>query len=737
MMTKSFAPKLLAAVAGLVMTFVGHGQSVAQNTTMWTGSAVATVASATDSEENTVFIYNLGKRKYLNRGGKFGTSLVLSDVGMEFNVTADGNGYKLSDKMLSQNASGAGDKYTTSTSYVQADSSEKQYYADHQNATVFTFTSANGQDGTWYRISNNGNYMIAGLASDAQILDDYKSVAVTYQQEQLSDYSDMWVLVTVKERKKKFVEQANVTDKKVNVPGTFLIKDNGFDRRSSDVSSWIAGGAAWDYNTATSNEKNGVYPSSNTMTYYNGVGYTAQHSDYSLNENQYYGAKWTANIKGAEGDLHQTINPFKHGWYEIRCRAFSSSSTATPVLYAYVGNATQVTKAKTDYATANIQTLTTGVPTTYFGAHDLINGSQTIDGTVTYPYEVVVRVYVDQTTGTSADENGYETCSTLTFGVKTASGAASDWLCVDNFELEYLGEGNNNVVLDETQPDIQYMNDQAKAVNSTVYLNRSFSANTWNTVVVPFDMTQNDILSIFGSGTLVSKYTGAVEGDATTIHFTKAASIEAGKLYLVKPTIGEPEPNIEVSSTENVSTKTVDEKTGVVSDGKSNEKITLTQKYYTIPNIVFGTTGTTFSANVEDNGANVVDGGSYYKFTGTYTKQIGIVPVGAYMLKAQSDTEHTYSTGKWQYRTKTASSLGFRGWLAPSTPDAQALTLKFVIDGVEESTTAIEGITANNTTAAVKGIYNINGQLVATDAAKLSSLPKGLYIMGGKKYIVK
>ena len=34
-------------------------------------------------------------------------------------------------------------------------------------------------------------------------------------------------------------------------------------------------------------------------------------------------------------------------------------------------------------------------------------------------------------------------------------------------------------------------------------------------------------------------------------------------------------------------------------------------------------------------------------------------------------------------------------------------------------------------------VYNINGQIVKADASSLSDLPKGIYIINGKKYIAK
>lgn len=64
----------------------------------------------------------------------------------------------------------------------------------------------------------------------------------------------------------------------------------------------------------------------------------------------------------------------------------------------------------------------------------------------------------------------------------------------------------------------------------SVTLKRTFGAGVWNSLCLPFNVT--DIAGVFGEGTEVSEYT-SIEGK--TLHFTKVTSIEAGKPYLFKP----------------------------------------------------------------------------------------------------------------------------------------------------------------------------------------------------------
>lgn len=86
---------------------------------------------------------------------------------------------------------------------------------------------------------------------------------------------------------------------------------------------------------------------------------------------------------------------------------------------------------------------------------------------------------------------------------------------------------------------------------------------------------------------------------------------------------------------------------------------------------------------------------------------------------------------------------GFRGYLKRlDTHGAKPNMLQVVnssnIDGNNGETTGIEDliIDADGQLMPANGkVYNINGQLVSEDANSFLSLPSGIYIINGKKYI--
>lgn len=71
---------------------------------------------------------------------------------------------------------------------------------------------------------------------------------------------------------------------------------------------------------------------------------------------------------------------------------------------------------------------------------------------------------------------------------------------------------------------------------SDITLNRTLVANKWNTLCVPFAISEEEIKANFGDGTLVEKL-DAVNGN--TVNFANATSIEPGVPYLIKPTVAD------------------------------------------------------------------------------------------------------------------------------------------------------------------------------------------------------
>ena len=265
---------------------------------------------------------------------------------------------------------------------------------------------------------------------------------------------------------------------------------------------------------------------------------------------------------------------------------------------------------------------------------------------------------------------------------------------------------------DETEPTVDQVNynaDDANANNEVVKtaeghvaqvkIARKMVANRWTTCVLPFSLNVHQVDAIFGdtyksgseNGTQIL-YFDRVEGNK--VFFVRHAynTIVAGKPFLIKPTK-------EVTSIN----------TAEVTD----------YPYVTIENTepADWCTGNGYTwASSYSNNMTVKEGDGFISKDGSFKNFVG--PSGT--LK------------------------GFRGYLKHlgTQTGAKPMMLKVVsssnVDGDNGETTGIEDliIDVDGQLMPANGkVYNINGQLVSEDANSFQSLPRGIYIINGKKYI--
>lgn len=208
--------------------------------------------------------------------------------------------------------------------------------------------------------------------------------------------------------------------------------------------------------------------------------------------------------------------------------------------------------------------------------------------------------------------------------------------------------------------------------SAEVHLTRTFSANSWNSLCVPFAISEAEVKAQFGNDAKVAEFTGAT---ATTLEFRSCADIEAGKPYLVYIPEGATQP--EYFTFKGV-TAFAGQPTDVEQQGSANEK-------------------TTFR-------------GYFHKST---------APKGSYVLR-KNLVYHLVSD---------MAIKGFRAVLIDGTNATRVFT-QWSLDG---TTTGIGNIDA--TVIQRFNVYNTNGQMVRHAATSLDDLPHGVYIVNGKKVI--
>lgn len=263
---------------------------------------------------------------------------------------------------------------------------------------------------------------------------------------------------------------------------------------------------------------------------------------------------------------------------------------------------------------------------------------------------------------------------------------------------------------DETKPTVDeftFNDNQTNTIKATeaghvakVTINRSMKEGIWTTCVLPFSLNREQVDAIFGEtysatapqGTQILYFDRVENGK---VYFVRHAynTIVAGKPFLIKPTK-------EVTS---INTADVEE-----------------YPYVTIENT---------------NPADWCTGNGY-TWASSYSNN---------MTVKEGDGFISNQDGSFKNFVDASGTLkGFRGYLKRlgTQPGAKPMMLQVVnssnVDGNNGETTGIEDliIDADGQLMPTNGkVYNINGQLVSEDANSFQSLPSGIYIINGKKYI--
>lgn len=733
-------------------SFVGqtaYAQKV-QPIAAWKGT------TPSDANDQTVYLYNVGTKQFLGKGGRWGTEATMNVEGVPFRLAYGSGTFTLTSQVKQESGSSTGK--LTLMDGKNSVHDKGNYFVD-QNGSSFTAT----KQGDGYVITSKATtsgstmydktYKVVALGANQKAYAKLSTEA--WVQGDSTDYAT-WIIVTEDQRKDAFTKVNNAHVAAVNA--TFLMSDFDFARNDNSCEEWKTGATSTENPTGTLSYKgNKVCKPTDaipTITYYLGNGYdernyttdpiTGETMTVGENRQQSYGGAWTANIHGARGSVVQTIpakNMIKEGWYRISCVGFTTTTKGIARLFAASGKGNNTTGSgataqSEKFAIANLHRIDAATgPATYVAA------SKLLDTPNVNTFDASVKVYVSPT---NEAETPYET---LSFGIQVGSAADETqdadpkaWTCFDNFKIEYLGTPPNDLILDEDQTDGGYIKAQAQDDDKTlqksvVYLHRTMNPDKWNSLVLPISLNVGQVKSIFGDQVHISEFKGAYDKnhpqriifDPITADRNNpdAIAIKEGKLYLVKPTADGGMPQEQTEKTFN----------------KDGYNISV-KDYYTIVGVTFkqkkDVQGVNYSARVMGTtGSEEYGKPNQVQYVGTYVKcfDTNLIPANSYVLNGNNQGG---TAGLWYYRTVETKTKGFRGWLQSANGQASKgieYEINGVVDQVNGDVTAIEGIEAAQQHDA--NIYNLNGQLVRQGATSTEGLPSGLYIVGGKKLVVK
>ena len=150
-----------------------------------------------------------------------------------------------------------------------------------------------------------------------------------------------------------------------------------------------------------------------------------------------------------------------------------------------------------------------------------------------------------------------------------------------------------------------------------------------------------------------------------------------------------------------------------------------------------------FDGKVNTDAIPFVGKASYdeYVLTGSFVKRTGTVGVSQdittddYFFQSKNGTMKLYP-----YKDSQKYGIrGFSGWFHHKTNNSNSKASELSIGLFDDSsTTPIETIKVDDLNRdTTSKVYSISGVLVKNDAADLNNLPKGIYVVNEKKYIVK
>lgn len=217
--------------------------------------------------------------------------------------------------------------------------------------------------------------------------------------------------------------------------------------------------------------------------------------------------------------------------------------------------------------------------------------------------------------------------------------------------------------------------------------NRTFHQGKWYTMVLPFSVSQKQMQDVFGKDVKILHYDN-VEGTNLNLFEHFYQMVVGGTPVLVKPSKDVVNPLF--------------------------ENVTLTSKAV---------------VDIENSG---------YKCTGSYDDVD--FPEYSYFIDARTNTFYQYDPTQKKENTVVPHAGAFRAWFIATGDPSAASQFTMHINGVEDSseTTAIWNALStddNRTELGSKDIYSLSGQKM--NVSDMRSLPKGIYIVNGKKYIVK
>lgn len=731
--------------------------------------SLKTIASTPDNP-NKIYLYATGAKKFVTVGGRYGAQPILAEVGMNFyveKVVSDPNDKRYYIHSWVHNPTTAHKDGTADYLGVEPLMDTDQHITlPDGNKSIYLFVDRGKENYDdekpinapervqWYfKQDENNGYQIyskfrddLGGFTDGEERNYYLSYYIGNSEEQPQK---KFLVVTTDESKAetfyfiKIDDYLNViksqTKKYINVSG--LVQDARFERNNKGIDG--TDDLKGDYGTTSSyNVWQFRYDRSDHA-------YVYPHLQDNVEELAYMTA-WVGSEGSKEGKgnyLIQKITGLKPGLYRVNCQGFyfnpdnrdDKDNTSFVFASQNIDNISNQTALKTiesdDWYMMREGTCNGSKPTENglngfkdYSIKHCVNAGKIFAESNPYEDKDVDSRKYDSSVAVlvKADDGSTTGTGTLYIG---AGKRANDggYAFFDNFQLFYMGDKEWYLDATNTSPDdfkITQNNDGSytpSGINHnngtdpykypvTYNIRRYFHEGQWESLILPCTLTGDQVKQTFGGDKEV-KLSAFEKVEGTCVYFKAVdldkKGIDAGTPYIIK-----------VGKDADIKTKDIEYTFPWGNDAKVKVKGPIYQ--------VKGVVPPTFDDNVVTPD-EITTGGYKVQFQGFYYKP-EYAPAGAYVV----------NNGNMYHLTSAWDSFVGTSWYITIT-DAQdnPAKLSFSFDG-DSSTTAIENVTRQEDAAVQTDgfVYNLSGQRVGT-RNNMSNLSSGIYVVAGKKVVVK
>lgn len=596
----------------------------------------------------------------------------------------------------------------------------------------------------------------------------------------LADY-DTWRVLTMKQISDLLKENSDDMTSALDL--SYRLDCPGFSRGDNDITVWKVSNfpkgtkGGWRFGLEklynTDNTLTGSGESTELDKYdHNGLSsstpYTFEKSEYKDKDNyeRHLGKYFCADVKNRRGVIYQDVVIKAPGSYIIECKGYSTTPKAKifaswfdkkggtedkALLHqnvlnqvSYMSKAEQeklhVSEQNMDYAGKN-----------FYGQRKYIN---TVLVQVPESKKQTDGSYGIIRFGLIIGDNQYD---------QTVKEADKEWTVFDDFRLLYASDDKGtDLILDEDRDNLSYLKDCDNTYKNTVlHLNKTFTKDKWNSFVLPVSLKRDQFRQAFGANARLAKLSNLTSSEIQfqTVDMDKDDNAEVLKAYtpyIIFPT---------KIHTDNTKASPAYKATLTKTNGEQQD-VVIKANHYDIPNVTFKTNNEnkndlsqmdtkTWVSNVTTEVAN---SNGTMKAYGTFARTFGntatqnttnanAADYGVYEFKDRQIISgrdnligsYFFDQGNLYCSDKRPRGLrGFSCWFKPAD-SSKATKLSLFIDGVANGTTGIDDVAFGDeepTGKAAKGIYNMNGQLVS-NGSDTTNLPAGMYIVNGKKCVVR